>query len=172
MTSLQAATSAQPIPGAITAPAAGLLPPAAEASQVLDLDDFPEEALLSDVQAAITRIRNRIHGSNAAQLGRAPVVLKSHLYTILADRTAVDRELDALRMQNKVRIYKLATGERLETSNLEYMRTMPPTADMDPWSCCKQEISASVLQCCKLTAAACGSGGKVPAEGVSSCPCM
>jgi hypothetical protein len=84
---------------------------AAQTCQAADLDDFPEELFLSDVQATIIRLRNRIHGPNAAQSGRAPVVLKSHLYTILTDRTAVDREVDALRVQNKVRVYKLATGQ-------------------------------------------------------------
>lgn len=40
-----------------------------------------------------------------------PIVLKSQLYTVLADRTAVDRDVEDLRRQGKLRIFKLAIGE-------------------------------------------------------------
>lgn len=39
----------------------------------------------------------------------APVVLKHQLYTVLADRTATDRELELLRSQGFVRAFKLNT---------------------------------------------------------------
>lgn len=39
-----------------------------------------------------------------------PIVLKSQLYTVLADRTAVDRDVEDLRRQGTVRLFKLAIG--------------------------------------------------------------
>jgi hypothetical protein len=49
----------------------------------------------------------------AAAARRLPrIILKSQLYTVLSDRTAADRELEALRQTGRVRVFKLGTGER------------------------------------------------------------
>lgn len=48
-----------------------------------------------------------------------PVVLKSQIYTVLTDRTAADRDLEDLRQQGRVRVFKLAIGATIsQKSNL------------------------------------------------------
>jgi hypothetical protein len=42
-----------------------------------------------------------------------PIILKSQLYTVLADKTAVDRDVEQLRQQGRARLFKLAIGEPL-----------------------------------------------------------
>jgi hypothetical protein len=44
-----------------------------------------------------------------------PIILKSQLYTVLADKTAVDRDVEQLRQQGRARLFKLAFGESLLT---------------------------------------------------------
>jgi hypothetical protein len=44
-----------------------------------------------------------------------PLLLKSQLYTVLHDKTAADRDVEDLRRQGKVRLFKLATGATLRT---------------------------------------------------------
>jgi hypothetical protein len=39
-----------------------------------------------------------------------PIILKSQLYTVLADKTAVDRDVEQLRQQGRARLFKLAIG--------------------------------------------------------------
>ena len=39
-----------------------------------------------------------------------PIVLKTQLYTVLADRTAVDLDVEELRRQGRIRLFKLAIG--------------------------------------------------------------
>ncbi|WIA16353.1 hypothetical protein OEZ85_013051 [Tetradesmus obliquus] len=39
-----------------------------------------------------------------------PIILKSQLYTVLADKTAVDRDVEQLRQQGRARLFKLAFG--------------------------------------------------------------
>ncbi|WIA36552.1 hypothetical protein OEZ86_007844 [Tetradesmus obliquus] len=50
--------------------------------------------------------------SAAAQDGGQlpPIILKSQLYTVLADKTAVDRDVEQLRQQGRARLFKLAFG--------------------------------------------------------------
>jgi hypothetical protein len=40
-----------------------------------------------------------------------PLLLKSQLYTVLADKTAVDKDVEQLRQQGRARLFKLAFGE-------------------------------------------------------------
>lgn len=40
------------------------------------------------------------------------IILKSQLYTVLADKTAVDRDVEQLRQNGKAKLFKLSTGER------------------------------------------------------------
>jgi hypothetical protein len=39
-----------------------------------------------------------------------PLLLKSQLYTVLADKTAVDKDVEQLRQQGRARLFKLAFG--------------------------------------------------------------
>jgi hypothetical protein len=41
-----------------------------------------------------------------------PIVLKSQLYTVLTDRTAADKDLEALRRDGRVHVFKLAIGKQ------------------------------------------------------------
>lgn len=45
-----------------------------------------------------------------------PIVLKTQVYTVLTDRTAADRDLEQLRQQGRVRVFKLAIGEQCSDS--------------------------------------------------------
>ncbi|KAF6254899.1 serine-threonine protein kinase 19-domain-containing protein [Scenedesmus sp. NREL 46B-D3] len=53
-----------------------------------------------------------------------PIVLKSQLYTVLADKTAVDRDVEQLRQQGRARLFKLAIGadEFVVLLTQDYMR--------------------------------------------------
>ena len=42
----------------------------------------------------------------------APFATKAQLYTVLADRTAVDRQLDELRRSNAVRVMQVSMPQR------------------------------------------------------------
>lgn len=46
-----------------------------------------------------------------------PIILKSQLYTVLADKTAVDRDVEQLRQQGRARLFKLAFGGLLHKSS-------------------------------------------------------
>lgn len=74
-----------------------------------------EEALVAslytlDVLAALQVLKSEFPKA-ALAAGQAPLMLKSQLYTIVTDRTAVDRQLEALRLRNEVRSFKLASGQ-------------------------------------------------------------
>jgi hypothetical protein len=50
-----------------------------------------------------------------------PIVLKSQLYTVLSNKTAVDRDLEDLRQKGRVRVFKLAIGESLPNTMLNLL---------------------------------------------------
>lgn len=52
-------------------------------------------------------------------------MLKSQLYTVLTDKTAADKDLEGLRRDGRVHVFKLAIGK-------QYLRSAG--ADL-PWSC-------------------------------------
>jgi hypothetical protein len=77
----------------------------------------------SDVEAALLLLKAELHAApprapprghhqlqHARQLPLPPFVTKSQIYTVLADRTAVDRDLDDLMRRGRARAFKLATG--------------------------------------------------------------
>ena len=72
-----------------------------------------EDDLPSDVEAALLLLRRTLYSRGAPPGGAPPIILKSMLYTVLPDRTAVDRDIDELRLAGKVRLFKLATCELL-----------------------------------------------------------
>jgi len=47
-----------------------------------------------------------------------PVVLKTVVYTVLTDRTTADRDLEDLRQQGRVRVFKLAIGAAMSERSL------------------------------------------------------
>lgn len=73
--------------------------PASE-DDLLVLGDLPCDSFL-----AIEALRAQF------PLPGPPLLLKSQVYNILKDRTAVDRELDQLRRQNTIRMFKLLSGK-------------------------------------------------------------
>lgn len=76
---------------------------------VAQADDDYDECVPTDVEVALISLRHDFYKSPAC-MGLPPVALRSHLYSVLKDHTAVDREVDELRLQNKVRLFKLVTG--------------------------------------------------------------
>lgn len=108
------------------------LPSDAEATLILLRDQlYPDPATAAAAAAAAKRTSHakRSRGTSgpskvaaaavvaaaaAATAARQlpPIILKSQLYTILADRTAVDREVEELRRCGRLRLFKLAHGER------------------------------------------------------------
>lgn len=70
----------------------------------------PSKAAAAAAQAAAAA------ATSAAAL--PPLLLKSQLYTVLNDRTAADRDVENLRRQGKVRLFKLAIGAALRTMQL------------------------------------------------------
>ena len=70
-----------------------------------DLDELASD-LPSDTLATVLLLRNRFPKA----LPVCPIVIKSHIYSIVSDRTAVDRQLEQLNRNNKVQIVKLASG--------------------------------------------------------------
>ena len=86
-------------PIAIASTSSGL----GNASDATDLDlagDLP-----SDTLATVLLLRT----SFPPNLPMCPLVIKSHIYSIVSDRTAVDRQLEELNRRNKVRIIKLSS---------------------------------------------------------------
>jgi hypothetical protein len=68
------------------------------------IEDFP-----SDTLAAIQSMRSQYENSNE-KLVLPNIVLKTQLYTIVHSRTEIDRELEILKRSNKIRIFKLLSG--------------------------------------------------------------
>jgi hypothetical protein len=69
----------------------------------LDADDVPDDALV-----ALQLLREQFPQSDGLAAGVHPVILVSQIYSLVRDRTAVDRQLDkAMRLQ-EVRIFRWA----------------------------------------------------------------
>lgn len=63
----------------------------------------------SDTQVALMTLRAEWPGDSIEELSRLPpIVLLSQLYSLVADRAAVDREIDAMRATNVVRFLQLS----------------------------------------------------------------
>ena len=69
-------------------------------------DDFALADVPSDTLAAVMMLRNKFPPS----VPMCPLALKTHIYSVVNDRTAVDRQLEELNRNNKVQIIKLATN--------------------------------------------------------------
>ncbi|KAL6771107.1 hypothetical protein ACKKBF_B33940 [Auxenochlorella protothecoides x Auxenochlorella symbiontica] len=83
-------------------------PPSAPGGDVWGDDDSDLGAIFTDTQAALHILASqfiRQHDSHAP-----PFSLVTQLYTLLPDRTKTDKELDALRLGNKVRLLQLPHG--------------------------------------------------------------
>lgn len=79
-------------------------------SSVVDdanVDEIGEEALPPDTLVAIQLMRAEFPRAEA--VATRPFVLRSQLYSGVADRTLVDRQLEELKAKNVVRLFKLAT---------------------------------------------------------------
>lgn len=91
-----------------TAAFAAAAPPAAD-DEDDPFADISTDDLPSDVEAAMGLLKSRFLWSpGCADL--PPLVLQSQLYSVLRDRTEVDRQLDDLRRRNVVRVFKLSSG--------------------------------------------------------------
>uniref|UniRef100_A0A1D2AEX6 Serine/threonine-protein kinase 19 n=1 Tax=Auxenochlorella protothecoides TaxID=3075 RepID=A0A1D2AEX6_AUXPR len=83
-------------------------PPSAPGGDVWGDDDSDLGAILTDTQAALHILASqfiRQHDSHAP-----PFSMVTQLYTLLPDRTKTDKELDALRLGNQVRLLQLPHG--------------------------------------------------------------
>mmetsp|Transcript_8958 Transcript_8958/g.22079 ORF Transcript_8958/g.22079 Transcript_8958/m.22079 type:complete len:325 (+) Transcript_8958:240-1214(+) len=69
-------------------------------------DDFALADVPSDTLAAVMMLRNKFPPS----VPMCPLALKTHIYSVVNDRTAVDRQLEELNRNNKVQIIKLASN--------------------------------------------------------------
>ncbi|CAM8925558.1 unnamed protein product [Rhodiola kirilowii] len=79
-----------------------------------DLSPFtnfnPEDTLtFSDTLVALRMMRAQFPSMDKATV--EPFILRSQLYSSLQDRTQVDRELEMLKQDNMLRIFKLNTGQ-------------------------------------------------------------
>ena len=84
--------------------------PSAQSRIQTDDDDFFDMAELpSDTLAAIQSMRSQYENTNE-KLVLPNVVLKTQLYTIVHNRTEIDKELENLKRSNKIRIFKLLSG--------------------------------------------------------------
>jgi len=77
----------------------------AGSSYELEVDEFDADAIPSDTFAAIISLAGE-------SINPTKVVLRHQLYSVVKDRTAVDREINRLRKANKIRYFALPTGGR------------------------------------------------------------
>ncbi len=91
----------------------------AAAGVIEDEDEY--EQLPSDLMACILHLRTQtIRTPCTASNGGPvpPVVLRSQLYALIKDRTAIARELDALQRENAIRAFKISTGKKFLADSL------------------------------------------------------
>ncbi|PRW33736.1 serine threonine- kinase 19 isoform X1 [Chlorella sorokiniana] len=108
-----------PAAAAAAAAAAGPAPPRPRAalhnSGLHDTYAFDELAVEADVDLVLPNdtlaALHLLRGRFPAEAKVAPFATKAQLYTVLADRTAVDRQLDELRRSNAVRVMQLPAGK-------------------------------------------------------------
>ena len=75
-------------------------------------DDHEDELKMpSDLECALDYLQRRFEGALPSGL-----VVRDHLYTVLNNRTEVDRKVKELRQQNKVRVLKLVVGASSEVA--------------------------------------------------------
>ncbi|GAX80031.1 hypothetical protein CEUSTIGMA_g7470.t1 [Chlamydomonas eustigma] len=75
-----------------------------------DLDDDIDSTIFpSDLAAMVQTLRSRILAANLSPT-YPPVVLRTQLCSMLPDFTRMDRELDAMRRNNVIRIFRINTG--------------------------------------------------------------
>lgn len=79
----------------------------------INTEEILPQVVPSDTHIALMALRADWPGDSVAELSRLPpIVLVSQLYALVADRAAVDREVDAMRAANVIRYLKLpASGE-------------------------------------------------------------
>jgi hypothetical protein len=70
---------------------------------------------VNDVEVAISILRRNVQSSvpPTSQLHQAPLILKSHISTIINDVTEIERGLDALRRQNVIRLLKVSNSHEI-----------------------------------------------------------
>lgn len=89
-------------------------------------------------------------------------VLKSQLYTVLKDRTMVDRELDMLRLKGEVRILRIASGV---TDSAVLLRNQYRSEIIAAMNRARGRVSQQVLSPCKGVTAATLSHPQTPLNG-------
>jgi len=72
-------------------------------------EDASEWSMPSDTKIALELMRSQFPKIEKASV--QPFVLRSQLYSSVNDRTLVDRELEKLKLERSVRIFKLNTGQ-------------------------------------------------------------
>ncbi|KAK9791365.1 hypothetical protein WJX73_010294 [Symbiochloris irregularis] len=91
-------------------PGGHLQQPSADAEKAqgpgVQLDEEPDGnfSVGSDTQIALQLLRSQFPRSAKASV---PLLLRSQVYSLLHDHTAADRDLDSLRLSNKIRVFKL-----------------------------------------------------------------
>ncbi|CAL5228660.1 g11830 [Coccomyxa viridis] len=91
----------------ISAPEAQQLPENVHLDDEPAEDELTADAIPCDTLAAILLLKSQF--PSLASKNTVPFALRSQLYTIVNDRTIVDRELDTLRLQNTLRVVKLTS---------------------------------------------------------------
>lgn len=101
-----------------------------------DGDSFP-----SDVEASISALRSRAlvaaqtRTTPAPQSSIAPIILRDHLYTVIDDRSEVDREVEKLRCSNKIRLLTLSGTPGLAILHTaDYCALLQSSSRMNPQS--------------------------------------
>ncbi|XP_062503239.1 inactive serine/threonine-protein kinase 19-like [Corticium candelabrum] len=81
---------------------------ARRAKNDIDTDDDFCGTIPSDTEAALQYIESTYPPELKASLPR--ISLKHQVYAVVDDKTVVDRELERLQQENKIRLFKLSTG--------------------------------------------------------------
>ncbi|GMH02338.1 hypothetical protein Nepgr_004177 [Nepenthes gracilis] len=88
----------------------------ADGQLVIDEEDSPERSVcledslsFSDTLVALRMMRAQF--PKIEKVSIRPFILRSQLYSSIKDRTQVDRELESLRRDRVLRIFKLSTGQ-------------------------------------------------------------
>ena len=76
--------------------------PVGEEQAPIAVEDVP-----SDVEVAIRVLRERFSSHLRIERGVPPLLLVHQLYSLVANRTEVDQELDRLKRRNAVRVVRL-----------------------------------------------------------------
>ncbi|CAN1245113.1 Serine/threonine-protein kinase 19 [Linum grandiflorum] len=74
-----------------------------------EVPSFEDSLMFSDTSVALRIMRAQF--PRIDKVSTEPFVLRSQLYSSVEDRTQVDRELETLKRENVLRIFKLNTGQ-------------------------------------------------------------